>query len=202
MISFIYNLYNMKKGLLVILSGPSGVGKGTVREFLMRDKQVNLQYSISMTTRSPRNNERHGVEYFFVSQDEFKKLIKEDGFLEHAKFVNNYYGTPKKYVMDLLNEGKNVLVEIETKGAQQVMEKAKDLNCVSIFLLPPSLHDLEERIKNRKTESEEIIKERLEKANKEMKLKSLYDFNVINDTPERAADEILKIIKDKLNTCI
>ena len=202
MISFIYNLYNMKKGLLVILSGPSGVGKGTVREFLMRDKQVNLQYSISMTTRSPRNNERHGVEYFFVSQDEFKKLIKEDGFLEHAKFVNNYYGTPKKYVMDLLNEGKNVLVEIETKGAQQVMEKAKDLNCVYIFLLPPSLHDLEERIKNRKTESEEIIKERLEKANKEMKLKSLYDFNVINDTPERAADEILKIIKDKLNTCI
>ena len=188
----------MKRGLLVILSGPSGVGKGTVRQYLMADKSLNLEYSISMTTRQPRNGEENGREYFFTTREDFERKIKEGGLLEYAEFVHNYYGTPKDYVDSKLDQGKNVLLEIETKGAQQVMEKLKGKDLVSIFLLPPSLNDLEKRIKGRQTETEEVIKQRLKKAYKEMQLKALYDYNVINDTPEGAANEIGKIIKGEL----
>ena len=187
----------MKRGLLVILSGPSGVGKGTVREILMKDKSLNLEYSISMTTRKPRNGEQNGREYFFTTRDEFEKKIKNGGLLEHAEFVSNYYGTPKDYVDGELDKGKNVLLEIETKGAQQVMEKLKGKDVISIFLLPPSINDLEKRIKGRKTETEDVIKLRLSKAYKEIQLKALYDYNVINDTPEQAAKRIAEIIKGK-----
>ena len=188
----------MKRGLLVILSGPSGVGKGTVREFLMQDKALNLEYSISMTTRLPRNGEINGREYFFTTREEFEKKIGEGGLLEYAEFVHNYYGTPRDYVEGKLAQGRNVLLEIETKGAQQVMEKLKGKDVVSIFLLPPSLNDLEKRIKGRQTETEAVIKQRLKKAYKEMQLKALYDYNVVNDTPENAAKRIGDIIKGEL----
>ncbi|HBP43260.1 MAG TPA: guanylate kinase [Clostridiales bacterium] len=188
----------MNKGLLIILSGPSEVGKGTVVKELMKDKTLNLSYSISMTTRAPRNGEVDGREYFFISKEGFEKKIEQGELLEFAEFVNNYYGTPKAYVEQMLDSGHNILLEIETKGAQQVMEKMKGNNVISIFLLPPSLYDLELRIRNRRTESDEVIKERLDKANKELQLKSLYDYNVINDVPLLAAKKIADIIRNHL----
>lgn len=184
----------MKEGLLVILSGPSGVGKGTVRSVLMKDKSLNLVYSISLTTRPPRIGEINGKDYFFTTKEDFEKQLREDGLLEYAKFVNNYYGTPKDFVVDTLKKGKNVLLEIETNGAKQVMEKCRDINFVSIFLLPPSFDDLKARITNRHTETEKVINERLEKAKKEITLASLYQYNVVNDTPENAANAIKEII--------
>ena len=188
----------MKEGLLILLSGPSGVGKGTVRQVLMEKADLNLVYSISLTTRAPRIGEINGKDYFFTSKEDFMNKLKNDGLLEYAEFVNNYYGTPKDYVIETIKKGKNILLEIETKGARQVMEKVKDIRHVSIFLLPPSMDDLEKRIRNRRTESAEIIKERLDKAQAEISLSSVYDYSVVNDTPERAANEIADIIKAHL----
>ncbi len=190
----------MNKGLLIILSGPSGVGKGTIRNFLMDDKDINLSYSISMTTRSPRNGEVDGVDYFFVSHEAFLEAIKKRKLLEHAKFVNNYYGTPKDYVEELRNKGQNVLLEIETNGAKQVIKKTQnDEGRISIFLVPPSLEELENRIRGRNTENDETIKKRLSKAKRELKKQDLYDYVVVNNTPEQAANEIIDIIKSKMN---
>ena len=189
----------MKKGLLIILSGPSGVGKGTVRKHIMRDRKLGLAYSISMTTREPRANERDGVEYYFVSKKEFNEHIKNDDFLEWAEFVNNRYGTPKSRVEELRNEGKNVFLEIEVKGATQVLAKMKDdPGVVSIFLMPPSLEDLEERIRSRKTEDNDVIEARLNKAKSEMDQASKYQYVVVNDTVKRAANEIINIIKKQI----
>ena len=191
----------MKKGLLIVLSGPSGVGKGTVRRQIFKDKSLNLAYSISMTTRPPRAKEIEGVDYFFVSKEEYLKGIEEDKFLEHATFVGNYYGTPKDYVENLRKKGKNVFLEIEVEGAKQVLSKYKDDDgVVSIFLLPPSLDELEKRIRGRRSEEEEIIQERLNKAKREINLKSNYQYNVLNDNIYRASDEIRDIIKAKLNS--
>ena len=187
----------MKKGLLIILSGPSGVGKGTVRQVLMQ-KDLNLAYSISMTTRTPRVGEVDGVDYFFVTLDEFKKALKEGKLLEHAKFVNNYYGTPKDYVEKLRNEGKNVILEIETNGARDVIDIYKnDKDLITIFILPPSFEELEKRIRGRRTEEETVVQERLSKAKREVVLKDIYQYNVINDTPEQAASEIERIIRSR-----
>ena len=183
----------MKKGLLIVLSGPSGVGKGTVREKLFQDDSLNLAYSISMTTRKARPNERHGVDYFFVTEEEFCDKIQENGFLEHAEFVGNRYGTPRDYVEELLNEGKNVLLEIEVQGALQVMSCCKD--ALTIFLVPPSLEELEQRIRGRKTEKAEIIQQRLAKAKREIETKDQYDYVVINDQVEKASATISTIIK-------
>lgn len=189
----------MKKGLLIILSGPSGVGKGTVRKYLMEaHPELNLHYSISMTTRAPRNQEVHGVDYFFVSQEEFDANIKKDNFLEYSAFVGNRYGTPKDYVTKLVNEGKNVLLEIEINGAKQVLQKTKGYdNVISIFLTT-SLDNLRERIKNRKTETEAIINERLEKAKVEFGQCHIYDFCVENNTVEQAGEDIAAIINSKI----
>lgn len=187
----------MKRGLLIILSGPSGVGKGTVRKILMQYLFLNLAYSISMTTRKPRAGEEEGVDYFFVSKEKFLDAIRNHLLLEYAKFVNNYYGTPKEYVEYLRDQGKNVILEIETRGARQVMENYKGDGLVTIFLVPPSLEELEKRIRGRRTESDEIVKERLEKAKQEIELKKLYDFVVLNDTPNQAAERIAQILKDK-----
>ena len=131
----------MKRGLLIILSGPSGVGKGTVREQLFKEESLNLAYSISMTTRYKRPGEREGIDYFFVDVDTFKKKIEQGELLEYAQFVGNYYGTPKAYVDQLLDEGKNVVLEIEVQGALQVMKKVPD--ALTIFLVPPSMEELE-----------------------------------------------------------
>lgn len=186
----------MKKGLLIVVSGPSGVGKSTVREEYMKDASLNLTYSISMTTRKPRNGEQDGVDYFFVTKKRFKEAVKNGELLEHATFVNNYYGTPKAYVDKLREEGKNVILEIEIDGAMQVMEKCPD--CLSIFIVPPSMEALEARIRGRKSEAEEVIQERLEKARKEMTFVNKYKYTVVNHDIKQAADEIASIIKDHM----
>lgn len=189
----------MKKGLLIVLSGPSGVGKGTVRKQVFKDESLNLAYSISMTTRSPRAGEVDGKDYFFVSKDEFEKALANNELLEHAQFVGNYYGTPKAYVEKLRNEGKNVFLEIEVEGAKQVLSQYKDDdNVLSIFLLPPSLHELEKRIRGRRSEPEDIIQERLGKAKREMGLKKNYQFNFVNDSVDSASKQIIRVIKLKI----
>ena len=143
-----------KKGLLIILSGPSGVGKGTVRKAIMAKHKVRLTYSISMTTRAPRAKEVDGRDYYFVSKEEFQRNIDEGNFLEWAEFVGNRYGTPKDKVEQLRKEGKNVFLEIEINGATQVLSKVKDDRVVSFFLKPPSIEQLENRIRKRKSETE------------------------------------------------
>ena len=189
----------MKKGLLIVLSGPSGVGKGTVRKLVFEDESLNLEYSISMTTRLPRNQEENGKDYFFVTKEEFEEKIKDNELLEYARFVGNYYGTPRAYVEKLRNEGKNVFLEIEVEGAKQVLSKFKDdEGVVSIFLLPPSIEELEKRIRGRRSEPEEIIQERLGKAKSEMSLTTNYEYSVLNDNVVDASERIKKIIKNRI----
>ncbi|MEF2782970.1 guanylate kinase [Erysipelotrichaceae bacterium HCN-30851] len=183
----------MKKGLLIIISGPSGVGKGTVRNYFMNEEDLKLAYSISMTTRAPRENEKDGVDYIFTSKEDFEKAIHDGELLEWAEFVGNYYGTPMSYVEKLRNEGKNVLLEIEVQGAMQVSEKCPD--ALSIFIIPPSMEELEKRIRGRRTEPEEIVQQRLAKASKEMKMVNNYKYIVCNDDPKLAADMIATIIR-------
>ena len=187
----------MKKGLLIILSGPSGVGKGCVRQEIMKNDKLGLVYSISMTTREKREKEVDGRDYYFVSDEEFQKNIDNGNFLEWANFVGHRYGTPKDKVEQLRNQGKNVFLEIEINGANQVMSKVHDDRMISIFLMPPSFQALENRIRKRKTESEEIIQERLQKGLKEMTMTENYDHVVINDKVQRAAQEIIDLIKVK-----
>ncbi len=187
----------MKKGLLIIYSGPSGVGKGTVLKEFMKDESLNLKYSVSMTTRKPRNQEIEGVNYFFVTKEDFKKAIANDEILEYAEFVGNYYGTPKSFVEEQRLLGYNVILEIEVDGAKQVMKNCKD--AISIFIVPPSLEELEQRIRNRKTEDEEVIKKRLAKARREIEDVNLYDYVVCNDRVEDAAKIISKIITANIN---
>lgn len=187
----------MKRGLLIVISGPSGVGKGTVREKLFSEGNHGLVYSISMTTRLARPTEQNGVDYYFVSKEEFMDRVEDGKMLEWAEFVNNYYGTPLDYVEELRNQGKNVVLEIEVQGAMQVREKVED--AVFIFLAPPSLEELRNRIINRGTESLEKINARLEKGAKEMGLQSEYDHVVVNDTVDNAVAQILEIIDNEIN---
>ncbi len=188
----------MKKGLLIILSGPSGVGKNCVRQEIMKSGKLDLNYSISMTTREKRDKEIDGVDYYFVSEEEFQKNIDKGNFLEWATFVGHRYGTPKDKVEALRNKGKNVFLEIEINGAKQVLSQVHDDRVISFFLMPPSLAALEKRIRKRKTESEEIIQERLQKGLNEMTMTENYDHIVINDKITRAAQEIIDLIKAKL----
>ena len=189
----------MKKGLLIVLSGPSGVGKGTVRKQVFKNTDLNLAYSISMTTRSPREGEVDGQDYFFVSEERFLDAIKNDELLEYAKFVGNYYGTPKSEVEKLREEWKNVFLEIEVEGAKKVLDEYKDdKGVLSIFLLPPSLRELEKRIRGRRSEPEDIIQERLGKAKREMGLKRNYQFNVLNDNINKSSQEIVRLIDLKI----
>jgi guanylate kinase len=180
-------------GLLIVISGPSGVGKGTVRKALFDMKNHNLDYSVSMTTSQPRVGEKEGVDYFFVSKEEFKKRIDENKFLEYAEFVNEYYGTPLDKVEEKLEQGKEVVLEIEVDGAMQVREKMPE--AVFIFIVPPSREDLEQRLRNRGTENPDVIAERLKKAEREYKLAHMYDYIVVNDDVYNAADRILAIIR-------
>lgn len=189
----------MKKGLLIVLSGPSGVGKGTVRKCIFEKECLDLTYSISMTTRAIRDKETDGVEYYFVSKEEFQDRINKGEFLEWAEFVGNYYGTPKDKIEDLRNKGHNVFVEIEINGANQVFDKVNDNGLISFFLMPPTIKDLETRIRRRKTESENTIRERLLKGEKEMTMTDRYQHIILNDSVERAAEEIIQIIKEKLS---
>lgn len=187
-------VFIVAKGVLIILSGPSGVGKGTVREELFKESDLHLAYSISMTTRKPRPTERDGIDYFFVDETTFKDKIEKGLLLEWAQFVGNYYGTPAENVEKLLNEGKNVVLEIEVQGALQVMKKRPD--ALTIFLVPPSLEELENRIRGRRTEEENIVQERLNKARKEIATKDEYKHVVENDNVIVAKDKIAAIIKE------
>lgn len=183
----------MKKGLLIIISGPSGAGKGTVRKYFMDDDSLRLTYSISMTTRKPRQGERDGVDYIFTTREKFEEAIAEGELLEWAEFVGNYYGTPLTQVEKLREEGKNVLLEIEVQGADQVRKKCPD--ALSIFIIPPSMEELEKRIRGRRSEPEEIVQQRLAKAENEMKMVSNYKYIVCNEDPQLAAELISSIIK-------
>ena len=188
----------MKKGLLIILSGPSGVGKGTIRRYIMDNFKLKLSYSISMTTRPQREKEVDGVDYYFVSNEEFDRNIKANNFLEWEEFVGNRYGTPKDKVEELRNQGKHVLLEIEINGAAEVMSKVNDDRIISFFLMPPNLEALESRIRRRKTESEEVIQERLNKGKQEMTMTEQYDYVILNDDVARASQEIVDLIKAKI----
>ncbi len=185
-----------KKGLLIILSGPSGVGKGTVRKELVKDSSLELFFSVSMTTREMRPGEVDGKDYYFVSKEEFQKNIDNGNLLEWAEFVGNRYGTPKDKVEEMREQGKNVFLEIETKGTATVLAKCPD--AISIFLMPPSMEALEARIRGRRTEAEEVIQERLAKARAELPLATKYKYVVLNDTIERASQEIASIIKEAI----
>ena len=191
-----------KRGLLIIMSGPSGVGKGTIRREVMKDKSLNLFYSVSMTTRNRRPGEVDGEDYYFVSKEEFQRNIDNDNLLEWAEFVGNRYGTPKDKVEAMRDEGKNVMLEIEVNGTTQVLEKCQGHDVVSIFIIPPSFEELENRIRHRGTESDEVIKQRVEKAKREMELKYHYEFIVLNDDLERASEEVRDIIRSKMNAKI
>ncbi|KIL73511.1 guanylate kinase [Bacillus badius] len=181
-----------EKGLLIVLSGPSGVGKGTVRKEIFSQPDVKFEYSISMTTRAPRTGEVDGIDYFFKSREEFEQLIAEGKLLEYAEFVGNYYGTPVDYVRETLDAGRDIFLEIEVQGAQQVREKFPE--GLFIFLAPPSLSELHSRILTRGTESDEVIKGRMEKARKEIEMMNLYDYVVENDEVEKACSRIQSII--------
>ena len=188
-----------QQGLLIVLSGPSGVGKATVRQALFNTKDHNFTYSVSMTTRKPRVGEVDGVDYYFVSEEEFENRIRQSKFLEFAKFVGNFYGTPIEEVQKLLAQGDEVVLEIEVEGAMQV--KAKMPDAVLIFIAPPSYDALKSRLFRRGTESAEIIYERLQKAHRELTLAAGYDYIVINDDVENAADRIKAIIRAEHARC-
>ncbi|BAQ10462.1 guanylate kinase [Bacillus sp. OxB-1] len=181
-----------KRGLLIVLSGPSGVGKGTVRKELFTQPDTNYEYSISMTTRSPREGEVDGVDYFFKSRDEFEKLIEEGKLLEYAEYVGNYYGTPLDYVNETLDAGRDVFLEIEVIGAAQVRSKVPD--GLFIFLAPPSLSELETRLIGRGTEESDVIASRVAKAREELEMMNLYDYVVENDEVSKACDRINAIV--------
>jgi guanylate kinase len=182
-----------ERGLLVVLSGPSGVGKGTVRKALFELEGHDLVYSISMTTRLPREGEVEGEDYYFVSKEEFEQRIKDDKFLEYAEFVGNYYGTPSDKVEEQMEQGKEVVLEIEIQGALQVREKAKD--AVFVFIAPPTKEALYRRLLRRGTEDPETIQRRMDKAEREFPLAHKYDYIVVNDEVTNAADRILAIIR-------
>jgi guanylate kinase len=181
-----------EKGLLIVLSGPSGVGKGTVRKEIFSDPDTAFEYSISMTTRAPRPGEVDGIDYFFKSREEFEELILQGKLLEYAEFVGNYYGTPVDYVRKTLDEGKDVFLEIEVKGARQVREKFPE--GLFIFLMPPSLTELKNRIVTRGTETEELINNRMLSAREEIEMMELYDYVVENDQVERACNRVKSIV--------
>lgn len=182
----------MNKGILVVVSGFSGAGKGTLMKRLM-EKYGNYALSISATTRAPREGEQEGREYFFRSQDEFEDLIGKGELIEYAKYVNHYYGTPKAYVEEQLEAGKDVILEIEMQGALKVKEERGDI--LLLFVLPPSAQELKKRLAERGTESPEDIQSRLERAGEEAEGLSGYDYLLVNDDLEECVDLIHGIIQ-------
>ncbi|MFD1038042.1 guanylate kinase [Virgibacillus byunsanensis] len=183
-----------EKGILFILSGPSGVGKGTVRKELF-EQDTDLRYSISMTTRDIRTGETDGIDYFYKSKSEFESLIEKGQLLEYAQYVNNYYGTPREYVERTLAEGHDVFLEIEVKGALQVKENFPE--GVFIFLFPPSLEELKNRILSRGTETQDLVLNRLKEARNEIEMMDAYDYVVVNDHVDHAVEKIQSIIQSE-----
>ncbi|AHL71360.1 guanylate kinase [Bacillus altitudinis MN12] len=181
-----------ERGLLIVLSGPSGVGKGTVRQAIFSQEDTKFEYSISVTTRKPREGERNGVDYFFKTREEFEHMIENKKLLEWAEYVGNYYGTPVDYVEQTLSEGKDVFLEIEVQGALQVREAFPE--GLFIFLAPPSLSELQNRIITRGTESEDLIRNRMAAAKEEIEMMDAYDYVVENDDVELACERIKAIV--------
>lgn len=181
-----------QRGLLIVLSGPSGVGKGTVRKAIFEEEGIDFQYSISATTRQPRVGEVDGEDYFFVSREEFEQKIVNGDMLEYAQYVNNYYGTPKSFIDETLASGRDVFLEIDVQGALQV--KSKMPEGIYIFLTPPDLTNLRERLVGRGTDSQEVIEERVAAARDELKQMINYDYAVENDQVIHAVDRIKAII--------
>jgi len=179
------------KGLLLVVSGPSGAGKGTIcAEYMKTHNDCAL--SVSATTRAPREGEVNGVNYFFLSHEEFKKKIEDGGFLEHAVFCENYYGTPKDEVLKMIESGKNVILEIEVQGALQVRSHYPE--AVFVFVIPPSLEELEKRLRGRGTEENDVIAKRLERAKAEFNFIPKYNYVLVNDTVEDAVKRLEAII--------
>ncbi len=180
------------EGILLVVSGPSGAGKGTICS-AVREKYPDLEYSISMTTRAPRNGEMEGVSYFFRTDEQFKRLVEEDAFLEYARVYDHYYGTPKKYVLDKIQAGRSVLLEIDIQGAMQV--KKRYPKGVFVYIVPPSLEILSQRIHARGTDSEEVIQNRLAQITNELSMMHQYDYVVVNDVLEDAVHKTCAIIE-------
>lgn len=184
----------ISKGKLFVISGPSGVGKGTlVSEVLKKNK--NIELSVSATTRNPRPNEADGINYHFFSKEKFQELINNDELIEWAEFAGNYYGTYESVVEQTLNSGKDLIVEIEVQGALQIKQKRKD--AILIFILPPSIEELKNRLKGRKTETEEVIKKRLSIVDSEYKKKDMFNYQIINDKLSTSITKLENIINQK-----
>lgn len=182
----------MSKGLLLVISAPSGGGKGTIlKELFAQDE--NLRLSVSATTRSPRPGEEHGKHYYFLSWEEFEGMLQKGKILEHAEYVGNYYGTPREPVEAWMEQGRDVVLEIEVEGGAQVKQLMPE--CVSVFILPPSMKVLEQRLRGRGTENEETIQKRLQKAREEIPHAKDYDYIVYNDALEEAVSDLQAIIK-------
>lgn len=182
-----------ERGLLIVFSGPSGVGKGTVRKEIFEHKDNKFKYSVSMTTRPQRPGEVDGVDYHFRTREEFEELIRQGQMLEYAEYVGNYYGTPLNYVNETLDQGIDVFLEIEVQGALQVKSKVPD--GVFIFLTPPDLEELQDRLVGRGTDSEEVIAQRIARAKEEIALMREYDYAVVNDVVPLAAERVRRIIE-------
>lgn len=180
----------MNKGLLIVVSGPSGCGKGTILAEVL--KSGNFYYSVSATTRAPRPGEVDGVNYSFLTKEKFEKLINNDGMLEHAFYCGNYYGTPKEQVMKNLENGKDVILEIEVQGALKVMETCPE--AVFVFIMPPSVKELRRRLNKRGTESEDVIEKRIAQAISEIKLANKYNYIMVNGELEKAIADLISII--------
>jgi len=189
----------MSKGKLFIICGPSGTGKKTVWSGIVDQPKYNTIFSISMTTRAIRPGEKDGVDYFYVTKQQFEEAIKANKMLEYATYVNNTYGTPREFVEKNLNEGKNVFLEIEMQGAINVMKNWKDKDSLfTIFFAPPSLEELRNRLKNRNTESEEVIEQRIKQSEWEMTQQGLFDYVIVNNTVEQAKADLTKILDKEL----
>ena len=183
-------MHKGKRGVLFVFSGPSGVGKGTLKAKLFEEFADRIAYSVSATTRGPREGEVDGKDYFFISRQEFERRVKNNEFLEHAEFAGNCYGTPRAYVEKLLDSGMNVVLEIDVQGALQVMKSMPE--GVSVFILPPSFEELEHRLRGRGTETEEKVRERLETAKRELPYAPQYDYQIVNGGDIEAAYQSLR----------
>lgn len=181
----------MSEGLLIVVSAPSGCGKGTILAEVL--KNDNFFYSVSATTRSPREGEVNGVNYHFLTREKFEELISSDGVLEYAEYCGNYYGTPRQAVEDKLREGRDVILEIEVQGAMKIREKCPD--AMFIFILPPSLDTLRQRLEKRGTETEEVIAKRVGEAAGEISKAYDYDYVIVNDDLQEAVDDFLTAVK-------